>query len=154
VEISILDSVKSKVNLTTDNHEFDDEIIDYINSAFATLHQAAGVGPIQGFAIEDAMATWDDFLQGDNRLLGVKEYVAKKVRMAFDPPGTSFHLKALQDVIAELEWRLNVVRESTVYGIPLYNHGGSVPTTPTTDSTLNGGSPIDDGGEVLDGGAP
>jgi hypothetical protein len=154
---SILNSVKKKVNLGLDNDEFDDEIIDYINSAFATLHQL-GIGPIKGFAISNASATWDSFLQGDNRFNSVKELVAKKVRLAFDPPSTSFHIKAMQDVILELETRLNIVRESTLYGAPVYipapDNGGSGPSLPD-DGILNGGTPFDsDDGITYNGGTP
>ena len=132
---SILNSVKKKVNLEVSSTEFDDEIIDYINSAFATLHQL-GIGPIQGFRITNASTTWESFLQGDYRFNSVKELVAKKVRLAFDPPSTSFHIKAMQDVILELEIRLNIARESSLYGAPVYIPApgeGTGPTLPSSD---------------------
>lgn len=154
---SILNSVKKKVNVEVDNAEFDDEIIDYINSAFAALH-FIGVGPLKGFAISDASATWASFLQGDLRFNSAKEFVAKKVRLAFDTPNTSFAINAMQDEINKLEWQLNVVRESTLYGAPVYvpdtGSGGSGPSLPD-DGVLNGGTPFDsDDGVSYTGGNP
>lgn len=134
---SILNSVKTKLNVDPDNTEFDDQLIDYINGAFGTLHQL-GVGPLVGFEIEDNSATWTSFTGGDARLNSVKTYVAKKVQQLFDPPSTSFTQASLQEVINELTFRLNVVREEVVYGAPLYpNDSGSMPE-----------------GMILDGGKP
>jgi hypothetical protein len=155
MEKSILNSVKLKVNVTPENHEFDNVLIDYINMSFGTLHQL-GIGPVQGFMIEDATATWDDFLRGDARLNGAITFVAMKVRMAFDPPQAGPMIAAMEKQMAELEWRLNVVREGVVYGTPIYNPGsgtGGGTTTPT-DGTLDGGGPVDSGGETYDGGKP
>lgn len=121
---SILNSVKLAVNLTPDNPEFDSIIVMYINSAFATLSQI-GVGPVKGFRIDDATTTWDDFLKGDDRFNSAKDYISMKVRLAFDPPGTSFHLSAMQEALKELEFRLNVAREYTIYGLPVSAGSGS-----------------------------
>lgn len=153
---SILNSVKKKLNVEVDNTEFDDELIDYINSAFASLH-FVGVGPLKGFAIKDASDMWDSFLQGDNRFNGAKEFVAKTVRLAFDPPSTSFAIAAIQETLKKLEFQLNVTRESTLYGQPVYvpdPDGGSGPSLPD-DGVLNGGTPFDsDDGVTYSGGTP
>jgi hypothetical protein len=130
---SILDSVKKALSVDVDYHEFDSVIIMHINSTFATLHQL-GLGPLEGFMIEDDTATWESFLFGDNRLISVKTYTYMKVRLAFDPPTTSFGIDAMQKQISELEWRLNVVRENAVYGAPVLPSGGYP------------------GGDILDGG--
>ena len=37
----------------------------------------------------------------------IKDYIAKKVRLKFDPP-TGSAMDALKQVIDELEWRINV----------------------------------------------
>ena len=66
---------------------------------------------MDGFAIEDDTAVWDDFLAGDVKLNSVKMYVYLRVRLAFDPPTTSYHIAAINDQIRELEWRLNTYRE-------------------------------------------
>lgn len=109
---SILDSVKKVVNINKDDTSFDTDIVLHINSVFATLHQL-GVGPEQGFQIEDSDALWEDFLLGDPRLNSIKTYVCLRVRMLFDPPMTSYHATAIQEQIKELEWRLSTQRETS-----------------------------------------
>lgn len=115
---SILISTKKILGLDANYTAFDMDVIIHINSTFATLHQL-GIGPIDGFMIEDGVPTWDDFLSGDKRLNSVKTYVYLKVRLLFDPPATSFAITAIQDQVREAEWRLNVVREGIVYPIEI-----------------------------------
>lgn len=115
---SILTSTKKALNLAEDYTAFDPDIILHINSVFSTLNQL-GVGPVNGFMIEDKEATWDAFLGDDPRLNHVKTYVYLRVRMLFDPPQTGFHTTAMQEQIKELEWRLNVQREDTEWVNPL-----------------------------------
>ena len=57
---SILSSVKKVLNIPVDYPAFDQDIIMHINSTFSTLHQL-GIGPVDGFMIEDATPTWDTF---------------------------------------------------------------------------------------------
>jgi hypothetical protein len=114
---SILDSTKKKLGLTADYDVFDLDIINHINTAFMSLSQL-GIGPVEGFMIEDADTTWDAFLGNDPMLNPVKTYMFFKVKRAFDPPGTSFHLQALDDQIKEIEWRLNVYREELAISVP------------------------------------
>lgn len=104
---SILNSTKKILGVDADYDVFDLDIMTHINTAFSTLQQL-GVGPVEGFMIEDDVPTWDAFLLNDNRLNAVKSYVYLRVRVLFDPPATSFVLDALKEQIAELEWRLNV----------------------------------------------
>ena len=110
---SILDSTKKILGIEADYPAFDVDIIMHINSALATLTQL-GVGPDEGYMIEDSDAEWGDFLDGDPRLNPVKSYVFLKTRVVFDPPTTSFVLSALQEQIKEHEWRINVDVEGRV----------------------------------------
>ena len=107
---SILTTTKKTLGLSEDYTVFDEEIILHINSVLGTLNQL-GLGPEEGFEIEDAEAVWDDFLQGDLRLSPVKSYTYLRVRLLFDPPDIGFVLTAYKQQIEELEWRLNIVRE-------------------------------------------
>lgn len=107
---SILTTVKKLVGIDESYDAFDLDIITHINSAFSTLDQL-GIGPEEGFMIEDDSATWGDFLGDDNRLNSVKSLIGLKVRVVFDPPATSFTLDAFNKQIEELQWRLNVYRE-------------------------------------------
>lgn len=128
---SILDSVKKNLGIPLEVTDFDQDIILLINSAFGTLHQI-GLGPIDGFEIEDNTAVWDSFTLGDKRYNGVKQYVYLKVRVVFDPPQQSYVLEALNQSITELTWRLNVARENDVLNYPN-------PTVPTF--IFDGGAP-------------
>lgn len=105
---SILISIKKLLGSSEDYHHFDDDIIMHINTAFLSLTQI-GVGPENGFMIEDETAYWEDFLPGDPAIFqAVKICVYQKVRLLFDPPLSSAVIEAINRQIAELEWRLRL----------------------------------------------
>lgn len=104
---SILDSVKKMLGITPEYDVFDLDIIMHINSAFFVLQQL-GIGPSDGFKIEDESDVWSDFIQDTQNIESVKSYVYLKVKMLFDPPLNSSVIEAVNRQIAELEWRLNV----------------------------------------------
>lgn len=104
-EQSILTSTKKLLGIEAEYTAFDLDITLHINSVFATLHQL-GVGPVDGFIIEDAAKTWDQFINGKMAINSVKSYVYLKVRVLFDPPATSFAIDAMTNQIKEFEWRL------------------------------------------------
>lgn len=120
---SILDSVKKVRMITVDNTDFDDVLIMHINTAFAELNQA-GIGPDDGFAIEDNTAVWATFLGDNLKLNNVKTYVCLVVEMIFDPPAV-WHLANVKTaLIAQSLWRINVERElaTWVEPTPPQNH--------------------------------
>lgn len=131
---SILTSIKKNLGVPEDYEVFDPDIILYINSAFATLNEL-GVGPAEGFMIEDKTTTWVTYLGTDPRLNSVKTYVQLRVKMLFDPPQTGYLVEAMERQILQHEWRLNVVMEHTIW------------TDPDP-------SDLTEEGQVLDGGAP
>lgn len=121
METSILTSTKKILGIAEDYTAFDHDIVTHINAVFGILSQL-GIGPVEGFIVEDAEAEWSDFvvpsdelhiLPSDQMNL-VKTYVFLKVRMLFDPPGTSFLIEAMNNQISEYEWRLSHSREMTV----------------------------------------
>lgn len=112
METSILTSTKKVLGIPEDYLVFDLDILTHINSAFSTLTQL-GVGPPEGFMIEDASAVWADFIPDDLQYNPVKTYIYLRVRQLFDPPTTSYLITAFNEQIKELEWRLNVHREET-----------------------------------------
>lgn len=114
---SILDSVKKVLGIEADYTVFDVDILMHINSTFAVLTQL-GVGSPSGYYILDSSPVWNDYLVADATLNMVRSYMFIKVRLLFDPPGTSFHLNALEAQAKEYEWRLNVVRESVIWTDP------------------------------------
>lgn len=114
-EVSILDSIKKKLGVGADYDVFDLDIMTHINSAFLNLNQL-GIGPAEGFEIEGPEETWDTFLGANASPLfnAVKSFIFFKAKLAFDPPPTSFHLKAIEDQIRELEFRLLILRDEIV----------------------------------------
>lgn len=103
---SILTSVKKMLGIEESYTQFDADIIMCINGVFQTLNQI-GVGPEESFVIENADATWGDFLGEQlNKLQAVKPYVYLKVKMLFDPPTSSFVLDSYGRQASEMEWRL------------------------------------------------
>lgn len=102
---SILNSIKKLNGIDAADKSFDVDIIIHINSAFMKLNQL-GVGPSDGYFIEDAITTWDEY--EPNRLIAesIKTFVYIKVRIIFDPPTSSVLLTALQSTMAEEEWRI------------------------------------------------
>jgi hypothetical protein len=119
MEQSILKSTKKILGIADDYLVFDLDVITHINTAFSTLTQL-GVGPQEGFMIEDDKAVWDDFIvfSDDPSYNAVKTYVYLKTRMLFDPPATSYMLDSTERQIHDLEWRLNVNREETEWVDP------------------------------------
>lgn len=104
---SILTSIKKLLGLDADYTPFDTDVIIGINSALATLTQL-GVGPIGGFRICGPEETWCQFIGNRKDLEQIKQYVYLKTKYVFDPPQGSV-LTAMNDVIKELEWRINTV---------------------------------------------
>ena len=109
---SILTSIKKLLGISEEYEQFDQDIIMHINTVFMNLTQL-GVGPDKGFYIEDADATWDDFVNLDKNipLQAVKTYIYLKVKLLFDPPLSSAVIESTNNMIAELEWRLNAAVE-------------------------------------------
>lgn len=110
MEGSILTTIKKSLGITEEYEVFDPDILLYTNSVLSNLSQI-GVGPVNGFQIEDKTATWDDLLNGDSRLNNVKAFVSLKVRLLFDPPATSFAIEAINDQAKELEYRIYTTLE-------------------------------------------
>lgn len=105
---SILTSIKKLLGISEDYEHFDADIIMHINSVLMILTQL-GVGPAEGFSIQDKTKTWGDFLGEDAALLeGVRSYVYMKVRLMFDPPTSSAAIESMTRLANEFEWRLNV----------------------------------------------
>lgn len=105
---SILTSIKKLLGIVEEYEHFDVDIIMHINSAFSVLTQL-GVGPEEGFRIEDASAVWSNFLYDDPRLEMVRTYVYLKVKMVFDTNSSSSAvIESINRQIQELEWRINV----------------------------------------------
>ena len=106
MDSSILTSIKKLLGIAEEDTSFDQDIIMHINTVFAILAQL-GVGPTNGFSIEDDGAIWSDYLGNSTNLELVKSYIYMKVRSMFDPPTSSILADAMNKNISELEWRIN-----------------------------------------------
>lgn len=104
---SILTSIKKLLGIEEDYECFDADIIMHINSVFMILTQL-GIGPAEGFSIQDAENTWDEFIPSGSNLESIKTYMYLKVKLMFDPPTSSAVIDSTNRIIGELEWRLNV----------------------------------------------
>jgi hypothetical protein len=120
---TILGSIKQMLGLQQDYTPFDPELVMHINSALMALTQL-GVGH-KGFmitygvplgaedGIERSVETWKDFLGSIDlpNLQAAKSYVFYKVKLSFDPSGSSVlqdNYKALAD---EYAFRLMVAAD-------------------------------------------
>ena len=108
---SILTSIKKLLGITEEYAYFDHDIVMHINSVFMDLRQI-GVGPDEGFFIEDETSVWTDFIPEVGLMEAVKSYMYLRVRLLFDPPANSSLIESMNKQIEKLEWRLNVAAES------------------------------------------
>lgn len=104
---SILTSVKKLLGITENYEAFDVDIIIHINTVFSVLHQL-GVGPDKPFSIQNKDAVWSDFTQDKDHIEMVKTYMYMKVKSMFDPPAVASALEAMNNLISEMEFRLNI----------------------------------------------
>lgn len=103
---SILTSVKKLIGIDKEDTAFDPDVIMHINSSFLVLSQL-GVGPDEGFYINDDTAVWTDFISNNMLLLNyVKTFVYLKAKLVFDPPSSSIAVQSMQEMVREHEWRI------------------------------------------------
>lgn len=114
MEQSILKSTKKILGLDAEYNAFDLDVLTHINATFVTLKQL-GVGPREGYMIEDADDTWEDFMGNSHSLNAVKTYIYMKVRLLFDPPDAAPHMQALESQVTELEHRLKMDQEDMLW---------------------------------------
>lgn len=134
MEQSILNSTKKLLGIGNDDTSFDLDVITHINAAFSHLYQL-GIGPENGFEIEDESAEWDEFLS-DSALPvivpvrnAVKQNVGLQVRLMFDPPQIWHILNSMTAQLIESDTRLSMMREATEWKDPN--------PVPTTDDEIN-----------------
>ena len=116
---SILTSVKKILGITEEYTHFDADLIMHINTVLMALTQM-GIGNREYFRIEDADATWADFISGKIDIDAIKTYVALRVKLIFDPPQSSTHLQAIQETIKECEWRMYISDSSENFIVKEY----------------------------------
>ena len=107
---SILTSIKKLLGIAEDYTHFDTDIVIHINTVFMTLNQL-GVGPSEGFRIQDKLSLWNEFIEEDDNLDSVITYMYLKVKLVFDPPLNGSVIETMKQAINEYEWRLNIQAE-------------------------------------------
>lgn len=104
MEQSILASTKTVLKVNPEEDFFDDELLQYINSAVSLLAElGAGDGTV---VVDDATKVWADLGVAEARLGLIKQFVFLKVRQLFDPPQVGFLQDATEKQLKELEWRI------------------------------------------------
>lgn len=106
---SILKTIKKLIGVNPEYEQFDTDLIIDINTAFMLLHQM-GIGPAECYSITDANNTWSEF-DASSGLDTIKQYIALRVRLLFNPPTSSSFITTINEQIKELETRLY-----TLYG--------------------------------------
>ena len=110
---SVLNSVKLGIGGIAEEYTvFDPTLIIYINGVFQRLYQIR-VGPIdKPFVITGSEETWEEFLEAETSISAdmemVKSYMILRVRLLFDPPGSSYAMDNMQKIVQEYEWTMNV----------------------------------------------
>lgn len=111
MEESILTTIKKLLGISEDDTSFDVDVLVFINSAIMALTQL-GIGPSEGFVVEDSTTSWGDFLgEGVIDLEAAKSYIYLKTKMLFDPPASSAVSDAYKTAMSEYEFRLNIQRD-------------------------------------------
>ena len=109
---SILTSIKKLLGISEEYDHFDPDIIMCINTAFSILTQL-GVGPQEGFRIEDETSTWTDFLGDEAKMEMIKSYIHLKVKLLFDSTSlSSTYIESAKQMLSEFEWRLKLESET------------------------------------------
>ena len=110
---SILTSIKKLLGIDELYTHFDADLVMHINSVLMILTQM-GVGPSEGFTIEDDSTTWNEFIPDLKNFEAVKTYIHLKVKLIFDPPTSSAVIESMNRMISELEWRLYAAASTPV----------------------------------------
>ena len=98
--MTIFHDTKTYLGLMEDDASFDSEVKDAINNALATATQLNREVAV----IQSSEADYPATPLG--RIL--RQYVNYSVRLTFDPPQTSFAIKAIEALKQEAEWRLTI----------------------------------------------
>lgn len=98
--MTIMEDTKTYLGLSEDDTGFEREIADAIDNALATATQLNHeVGTVRSH---------DDAYPATPLGRILRQYVNYSVRLTFDPPQTSFAIKAVESLKQEAEWRLTI----------------------------------------------
>ena len=107
---SILDSVKLTIGgIEPSDTSFDNDILIHINTVLTILRQ---LGLTNKITVTSNKEKWSDITDNEPDLDSIKTYISLKVKKAFDPPSGSSAMTALNELINELEFRLNIAMDN------------------------------------------
>ena len=109
----ILATTRESLGLDPIGTEFNQEVLNYINSALTIITQN-GAGT-EGF-VADTTSTWADFkndeqVEGNKQFNLIPTFVFTKTKILFDPPPPS-NVGFFDGYIKELEWRIRYSYEA------------------------------------------
>lgn len=110
MDASILTTIKKLLGIEESDTSFDTDVTIFINSALSRLSEL-DVGPNGGYQITGANEKWSDYLGTSAKIGSVQTYIYYSVRLAFDPPTSSFVLDSMKKQLDKLEWSINVDAE-------------------------------------------
>lgn len=120
---SILYDVRKRLGIADEDTDFTSDVVSCTNSALFILNQM-GIGKEGFYITPSGTEKWSDFLTGKQlNLRAVKDWVALKVKMMFDPPTSSIVKQSLDEMLKELEWRIYIT-ENYTYEDFERNYGG------------------------------
>lgn len=107
---NILITIKRNMTgMTPENHDFDSEILDHINTYIRFLHRL-GIGKDNFYATAESM--WSDLLGEDVTYYNdAKDYIMLKIKHWWDPPTVGAAVNAIEEALKELEFNLRMERE-------------------------------------------
>lgn len=101
---SVLDSIKKSLGIDATDTAFDTDITIFINSALSrVLDLGAGKDGVRLYIV-DKNILWTSLFDDNEILQMIETFVYLSVKLVFDPPGTSFGIKAIEDEILKQEW--------------------------------------------------
>lgn len=104
IDGSILQTVKKKLGISSEDDSFDVDIMICINTAFERL-ETLGIGPNGGYRISSADNVWTEYLTNEKLIDSVKDYIYMKVKLIFDSSTMSSYLMdAYRKQLDELEF--------------------------------------------------
>lgn len=105
---TILSDVKKVLGIAPEFDDFDIDILLHVNSAVMTAEQ---LGVNHSSTEINAQTSWDYFTDVLN-VSALRTWLCLMVRLAFDPPATSFQTNAIEKQLEQLSWRINQQVES------------------------------------------
>ena len=101
-ENSVLGTIKTMIGPSETYEGFDLDLTTHINSILMYLVDIGAVK--KGTRITSDHETWNQILEGNKNIEGIKSLIYIRCRLMFDPPANATMVKTLQDEANRLEF--------------------------------------------------